>query len=71
MNQSVRTEYRIGMVGLGLMGHGIASILNAGYSLAFLDHPGNQPVDDTWRQAPYRAQARGKWPKKPTWYCCA
>ncbi|WP_018917008.1 NAD(P)-dependent oxidoreductase [Vreelandella zhanjiangensis] len=47
MNQSVRTEHRIGMVGVGLMGHGIAkNILNAGYSLAFLDHPGNQPVDD-------------------------
>lgn len=37
----------IGMIGIGLMGHGIAwNIANAGYSLTVLDHPGNQPVDD-------------------------
>jgi 3-hydroxyisobutyrate dehydrogenase-like beta-hydroxyacid dehydrogenase len=37
----------IGMIGIGLMGHGIAwNIANAGYSLTILDHPGNQPVDD-------------------------
>lgn len=39
--------YRVGMVGVGLMGHGIAtSLLRAGHTLSFLDHPGNQPVDD-------------------------
>lgn len=39
--------YRVGMVGVGLMGHGIAlSLLRAGHELCFLDHPGNQPVDD-------------------------
>lgn len=39
--------YRVGMVGVGLMGHGIAtSLLRAGHRLSFLDHPGNQPVDD-------------------------
>lgn len=38
---------RLGMVGVGLMGHGIASnLLRAGHSLTFLDHPGNQPVED-------------------------
>ncbi|MEI4487466.1 NAD(P)-dependent oxidoreductase [Frigidibacter sp. MR17.14] len=38
---------RIGMVGIGLMGHGIAkNILGRGFALSFLDHPGNQPVDD-------------------------
>jgi 3-hydroxyisobutyrate dehydrogenase-like beta-hydroxyacid dehydrogenase len=37
----------IGMIGVGLMGHGIAwNIANAGYGLTILDHPGNQPVDD-------------------------
>ncbi len=37
----------IGMIGVGLMGHGIAwNIANAGYRLTILDHPGNQPVDD-------------------------
>ncbi|MDN3556196.1 NAD(P)-dependent oxidoreductase [Halomonas maura] len=38
---------RVGLIGVGLMGHGIArNILTAGYRLCFLDHPGNQPVDD-------------------------
>lgn len=38
---------RIGMIGVGLMGHGIArSLLRHGHPLVFLEHPGNQPVDD-------------------------
>ncbi len=38
---------KIGIVGVGLMGHGIASnIRKKGFALTFLDHPGNQPVDD-------------------------
>jgi 3-hydroxyisobutyrate dehydrogenase-like beta-hydroxyacid dehydrogenase len=38
---------RVGLIGAGLMGHGIAAnILKGGYPLAFLDHPGNQPVAD-------------------------
>jgi 3-hydroxyisobutyrate dehydrogenase-like beta-hydroxyacid dehydrogenase len=37
---------RIGMVGIGMMGHGIATnILKGGYSLAVLEHSGNQPLD--------------------------
>lgn len=37
---------KIGMVGIGMMGHGIASnILKHGYELAVLEHPGNQPLD--------------------------
>jgi 3-hydroxyisobutyrate dehydrogenase-like beta-hydroxyacid dehydrogenase len=41
------TASRVGLVGVGLMGHGIAkNLLEAGHRLAFLDHPGNQPVDD-------------------------
>jgi 3-hydroxyisobutyrate dehydrogenase-like beta-hydroxyacid dehydrogenase len=36
---------RIGIVGVGLMGLGIASnVLKKGYRLGFLDHPGNQPT---------------------------
>ncbi|MCG6859664.1 MAG: NAD(P)-dependent oxidoreductase, partial [Salaquimonas sp.] len=36
-----------GIVGVGLMGHGIASNLqNKGWPIGFLDHPGNQPTDD-------------------------
>lgn len=38
---------KVGMIGVGLMGHGIARNLAAkGWPLGFLDHPGNQPADD-------------------------
>jgi 3-hydroxyisobutyrate dehydrogenase len=38
---------RLGMVGIGVMGHGIAATLvGHGYPLVFLEHAGNQPVDD-------------------------
>jgi 3-hydroxyisobutyrate dehydrogenase-like beta-hydroxyacid dehydrogenase len=37
----------IGMIGVGLMGHGIAAnILKHQRQLVILDHPGNQPLDD-------------------------
>ena len=37
---------KIAMVGIGLMGHGIASnVLKHGYELALFEHPGNQPLD--------------------------
>lgn len=36
----------IGLIGVGLMGHGIASnILKHGYALTLLEHAGNQPLD--------------------------
>lgn len=38
---------RVGMIGIGLMGRGIArNVLKHGYALSLLDHPGNQPIDD-------------------------
>jgi 3-hydroxyisobutyrate dehydrogenase-like beta-hydroxyacid dehydrogenase len=39
---------KIGMIGVGLMGHGIAwnVVTKGGYPMVLLDHPGNQPVDD-------------------------
>lgn len=38
---------KIGMVGIGLMGHGIAgNLLEHGHELAVFEHPGNQPLDD-------------------------
>jgi len=37
----------IGMVGIGLMGHGIArNLLRCGYQLTVLEHSGNQPLDE-------------------------
>ena len=37
---------KIGLIGVGMMGHGIASnIVKHGYPLAVLEHPGNQPLD--------------------------
>ena len=39
-------KQNVGMVGIGLMGHGIASnIVKHGHSLAVLEHAGNQPLD--------------------------
>ncbi len=37
---------KIGMVGVGMMGHGIATnLLKHGHDLTVLEHPGNQPLD--------------------------
>ncbi|MET0982379.1 MAG: NAD(P)-dependent oxidoreductase [Telluria sp.] len=37
---------KIGMVGIGLMGHGIAgNLVKHGYPVVLLEHPGNQPLD--------------------------
>lgn len=41
------TKERIGIIGVGLMGHGIAlNIVTKGWPLGYLYHPGNQPSDD-------------------------
>jgi 3-hydroxyisobutyrate dehydrogenase-like beta-hydroxyacid dehydrogenase len=38
---------KIGMIGIGLMGHGIArNLLKHGYALTVLEHAGNQPLDE-------------------------
>lgn len=38
---------KLGLIGCGLMGHGIAkNLLGAGHTLTILDHPGNRPTDD-------------------------
>ena len=37
---------KIGMIGIGMMGHGIATnLLKHGHVLTVLDHPGNQPLE--------------------------
>ena len=41
------TKPRVGMVGVGLMGHGIArNIASKGWPFSYLKHPGNQPTED-------------------------
>ena len=45
---------KIGMVGIGMMGHGIAAnLLRHGHALTLFEHPGNQPTGDlqpgAWR----------------------
>ncbi len=41
------TNPQVGLIGVGLMGHGIAkNILRGGYDLVLLEHAGNQPVED-------------------------
>ena len=38
---------RIGIIGVRLMGHGIAlNVLKGRFPLIMLDYPGNQPIDD-------------------------
>ncbi|MDF1720792.1 MAG: NAD(P)-dependent oxidoreductase [Minwuia sp.] len=38
---------QVGIIGVGLMGHGIAlNVLKGGFPVIMLDHRGNQPVDD-------------------------
>jgi len=41
-------EMHVGIIGVGLMGHGIARniLKRGGFALSFLDHPGNQPTDE-------------------------
>lgn len=40
-------DKRVGVIGVGLMGHGIArNILKRGYRLTVTEHPGNQPLDE-------------------------
>lgn len=40
-------KQKIGMVGIGMMGHGIArNIAKHGYPLVVLEHAGNQPLDE-------------------------
>ncbi len=41
------TDKKVGIVGVGLMGHGIAfNIQKHGWHISILDHAGNQPTDD-------------------------
>ena len=40
-------DTKVGMIGIGLMGHGIATnIVKRGFTLTVMDHPGNRPLDD-------------------------
>ena len=49
----------IGIIGIGLMGHGIARNIAKHHPLVVLDHPGNQPLDEI-RAAGARVVARAR-----------
>jgi 3-hydroxyisobutyrate dehydrogenase-like beta-hydroxyacid dehydrogenase len=41
------TKQKVGIIGVGLMGQGIAlNVARKGWPLAYLNHPGNQPTDE-------------------------
>src|SRR5690606_26210338 len=43
---SMSSKSPVGMIGIGLMGHGIATNrVKHGHPLTVLEHPGNQPLD--------------------------
>ena len=47
MTQHLIAGQRIGMIGLGLMGLGIATnVVTKGFALTAMEHPGNQPLGD-------------------------
>jgi len=54
----VTTKTRIGFIGVGLMGHGIAkNIVEKGYPLTVLGHRNRQPVDDLLRRGAAEAKS--------------
>lgn len=53
-------EHTIGIVGIGLMGHGIAqSLQRNGWDIGFLDHPGNRPSEDLRAKGAWSTDALG------------
>ncbi|MDF2467221.1 MAG: putative 2-hydroxy-3-oxopropionate reductase [Ramlibacter sp.] len=45
----------VGMIGIGMMGHGIASnVIKKGWPLAVLEHPGNRAPSSDRRISPPR-----------------
>ena len=52
---------RVGIIGVGLMGHGIAlNVLRGGFSLLMMDHSGNQPIDDLIEMGAGRRSSPGE-----------
>jgi 3-hydroxyacyl-CoA dehydrogenase len=55
------------MVGIGMMGHGIASnLVKHGHALTVLEHPGNQPLGRSRPPVRSAPRARPTWPRSPT-----
>lgn len=47
---------KLGFIGVGLMGHGLAkNLMKQGHTMTLLDHPGNQPVDDLKKMGAHMA----------------
>ena len=47
---------KLGFIGVGLMGHGLAkNLMKQGHTMTLLHHPGNQPVDDLKKMGAHMA----------------
>ena len=52
------SKQRIGLIGVGLMGHGIGkNIVTKGYALTVVAHRNRAPVDDLIAKGPRRRRA--------------
>ena len=62
-------NHRIGMIGLGLMGLGIATnIVKKGFALTAMEHPGNQPLGDLIAAGAHTAPTAHSSPSPPCSY---
>ncbi len=57
---------KIGMIGVGLMGHGIARnvMRRGGFALGYFGHPGNQPTDELDGLGPRPLTVLAIWPPR-------
>ena len=63
---------KVGMVGIGMMGHGIATnIVKHNYPMVLLEHPGNQPLQDLVAAGATTLQAQRPWLPPSTLSSCA
>ena len=61
------SKEKIGFIGLGLMGHGMAkNIVEKGFALTVVGHRNRAPVDDLVRAAPRRRRICARSPKRAT-----
>ena len=61
------SKEKIGFIGVGLMGHGMAkNIVEKGFALSVLGHRNRAPVDDLVARGASEATSRARLPKRAT-----